>query len=95
MLELHRSGRTVDALRTYRRTRQRLLDEHGLEPSIRLRALEMEILRDNLAPLTDGSSALAPVRFGRLPGPPSGPGGQGRGRFGAGGPGDRPGVTPR
>jgi len=85
MLALHRSGRTVDALRTYRRTRQRLLDEYGLEPSIRLRALEMEILRDNVAPLTDGSSALAPVWLGRRPGH-GGPGGR-RGWSGTGGPG--------
>jgi DNA-binding SARP family transcriptional activator len=98
MLALHRSGRTVDALRTYRHTRQRLLDEYGLEPSIRLRALEMEILRENVAPLTDGSSALAPVWLGRRPGTP-GPGGPGpggrRGWPGTGGPGDRPGVNPR
>jgi DNA-binding SARP family transcriptional activator len=85
MLALHRGGRTVEALRTYRRTRQRLLDEYGLEPSGRLRALEMEILRDNVAPLTDGSSALAPVWFGRRPGFPPGSGGQGLGRSGAGG----------
>jgi ABC-2 type transport system ATP-binding protein len=95
MLALHRSGRTVDALRAYRRTRQRLHDEYGLEPSVRLRTLEMEILRDNVAPLTDGSSALA--RCGGTDGRATRPGRDngGEARSGAGGLGDRPGVNPR
>jgi DNA-binding SARP family transcriptional activator len=71
MLALHRSGRTVDALRTYRRTRQRLLDEFGLEPSLRLRALEMEILRDNMGPPLEGTLALPLTRFTRRPGRPA------------------------
>jgi DNA-binding SARP family transcriptional activator len=72
VLALHRSGRTVDALRAYRRTKQRLLEEFGLEPGLRLRTLELEILRDNVAPLVAGTAAtqsaavrrnLRPVRF--------------------------------
>jgi DNA-binding SARP family transcriptional activator len=71
VLALHRSGRTVDALRVYRRTKQRLLDDFGLEPGLRLRTLELEILRDNVAPLVVGVASpsatvrrsLRPVRY--------------------------------
>jgi DNA-binding SARP family transcriptional activator len=75
VLALHRSGRTVDALRAYRRTKQRLLEEFGLEPGLRLRTLELEILRDNVAPLVTGAPiqsaavrrSLRPVRLVRDP----------------------------
>src|SRR5438094_929377 len=47
MLALYRSGRQADALEAYRRTRGELLDELGLEPSIRLQELERAILQQD------------------------------------------------
>ena len=44
MLALYRSGRQADALEVYRRTRERLVDEFGLEPTAALRGLERTIL---------------------------------------------------
>ncbi|MFK3979616.1 BTAD domain-containing putative transcriptional regulator [Micromonospora sp. NPDC050397] len=45
MLALYRSGRAVDALRTYRVYRERLGDEFGVDPGVELRRLELAILR--------------------------------------------------
>ncbi|HEX5595532.1 MAG TPA: BTAD domain-containing putative transcriptional regulator [Micromonosporaceae bacterium] len=45
MLALYREGHTHDALDTYRRLRQRLSDEFGLDPAPELRRLEVSILR--------------------------------------------------
>jgi predicted ATPase/DNA-binding SARP family transcriptional activator len=45
MLALYRSGRQADALAVYRRTRDVLRDELGLEPGSELRKLETAILR--------------------------------------------------
>ena len=45
MLALYRSGRQADALRAYRRLRERLIDELGIEPSAELEALESSILQ--------------------------------------------------
>ncbi|MFE3460961.1 BTAD domain-containing putative transcriptional regulator [Nocardiopsis aegyptia] len=44
MLALYRSGRKAEALRVYRTSRDRLVEELGLEPGARLRALEKAIL---------------------------------------------------
>jgi DNA-binding SARP family transcriptional activator len=44
MVALYRCGRQVDALRTYRRTREVLVDSLGLEPGRELRDLERAIL---------------------------------------------------
>ena len=44
MLALYRSGRQVEALRSFQKTRTYLADELGLEPSARLRDLERRIL---------------------------------------------------
>lgn len=44
MLALYRSGRQADALDAYRRGRQALRDELGLEPGPALRELEQRIL---------------------------------------------------
>ncbi|WP_410810786.1 AfsR/SARP family transcriptional regulator [Micromonospora sp. 067-2] len=47
MLALHRCGRRIDALHTYRSVARRLREEYGLEPSERLRSLEVALLRDD------------------------------------------------
>ena len=47
---LARSGRTVEALAAYRRYRDRLRDDLGLDPSPALRQLEQEVLRGQLQP---------------------------------------------
>jgi DNA-binding SARP family transcriptional activator len=44
MLALYRAGRQADALEVYRRTRERLVEEFGIEPTAALRALERRIL---------------------------------------------------
>ena len=49
MLALYRSGRQAEALEVYRRTRERLADELGLEPGAELRELEQAILRQDPA----------------------------------------------
>lgn len=58
MLALYRSGRQADALDAYRRGRQALDDELGLEPGPELRALEQRILSQDpaLAPSTPAQS---------------------------------------
>jgi DNA-binding SARP family transcriptional activator len=58
MLALYRSGRQADALEVYRRTRERLVEEFGLEPTAALRDLERTILAqdrslDLVAPADD------------------------------------------
>jgi DNA-binding SARP family transcriptional activator/streptogramin lyase len=45
MLALYRCGRQADALEFYRRTRRRLVEELGIEPSPALQELERAILR--------------------------------------------------
>ena len=45
MLALYRSGRQADALEQYRRTRETLVDELGIEPSEELQELQRAILR--------------------------------------------------
>jgi len=47
MLALHRSGRTAEALATFRDTRRLLVDELGIEPGEELRHLESAILADD------------------------------------------------
>jgi predicted ATPase/DNA-binding SARP family transcriptional activator len=47
MLALYRAGRQVDALRAYRRCRQRLGDEWGIDPSPDLQRLQWQILRQD------------------------------------------------
>jgi class 3 adenylate cyclase len=45
MLALYRGGRQADALEIYRRARERLVDELGIDPSSELQRLEQSILR--------------------------------------------------
>jgi DNA-binding SARP family transcriptional activator len=75
MLVLYRSGRQVDALGVYRRCRETLVDELGLEPSRTLQELEAAILRQDagleLEPAAPPERSilvapLDPVRFDDL-----------------------------
>src|SRR6266545_320772 len=50
MLALHYAGRPGEALETYRRFRQRLADELGLDPPPELQELHLDILRADPAP---------------------------------------------
>jgi len=62
LLALYRSGRQSDALAAYRRFRDLLADELGLEPSPRLKELERRILRH------DRTLDYEPVRAAAAPG---------------------------
>ncbi len=66
MHALYRSGRTSDALATYRELRTLLRDELGLTPSVELRRLEEAILRED--PSLD-EEASEPPSISRLPVP--------------------------
>ena len=59
MLALYRSGRTVDALRSFDRHRRMLAEELGLEPSPELKRLEEQILLHDSRLLRRGRSADA------------------------------------
>jgi DNA-binding SARP family transcriptional activator len=65
MLALYRSGRKVDALRSFQRLRD-VLDEYGLEPSTELNALDNAIALDRpdlqwTAPTQAGESVTSTV----------------------------------
>jgi len=60
MLALYRAGRQADALEVYRRTRETLVEQFGIEPSSLLRELERKILAQD--PTLDAPSAAAPER---------------------------------
>jgi DNA-binding SARP family transcriptional activator len=73
MRALHASGRVADALEVFRRHRELLADELGLDPSARLRELETRILQDDLpAPARTKSDrgAAPPSVRAVLPGRP-------------------------
>src|SRR5436305_1866720 len=59
MLALYRSGRQTDALEVYRRTRELLADELGLEPNRALQQLERAMLLQD--PALEAASAGASV----------------------------------
>jgi tetratricopeptide (TPR) repeat protein len=70
MLALYRSGRKAEALAVYRTTRQMLVEELGLEPSLALQELERAILRADpaLEPVLPTASA-PPDKAGARHGP--------------------------
>lgn len=57
ILGMYRAGRQADALAAYHRCREILLDELGVEPTPRLRALEQAVLRQD--PTLDASAPPA------------------------------------
>lgn len=75
MLALYRCGRCPDALDVFRRLRERLVDELGLEPSLKIQALHRAMLAadpalDHGAVPTEGNlllDGLAPTAPGREP----------------------------
>ena len=81
MLALHRCGRPAEAAQAYRRLRERLADELGLDPSRELQELHAAVLRDDPAlaasPSRDTVTATAepagrgypiPAQVPRVPG---------------------------
>jgi class 3 adenylate cyclase len=63
MLALYRAGRQVEALEAYRRARETLVDELGIDPSPELQRLEQAILRQ------DSELDLEAPQRGRAPTP--------------------------
>nr|CAJ42325.1 SARP family regulator [Streptomyces steffisburgensis] len=70
MIALHRSGRSWNALEAYRRLRDTMIEELGLEPSARLRRLHQAVLAGD--PVLDPSAAADGLDFERqaVTGPP-------------------------
>ena len=63
MLALYRSGRQVEALRAYQKTRTYLADELGLEPSAQLQELERAILNQDPSLLLEPEPQVQTVAF--------------------------------
>lgn len=66
MLAQYRSGRQGDALNTFRRVRERLVDELGIDPGAALQALHQQLL-EGVAPLTDPGHELPAVVSAQQP----------------------------
>jgi DNA-binding SARP family transcriptional activator len=62
MLALYRAGRQAEALDVYRKTRERLVEEFGIEPTAALRELEMAILTQDRSLDLAELSAVEPYR---------------------------------
>lgn len=72
MLALYRSGRQAEALSAYRRVRQQLAAELGLEPGEALRQLERQVLaQDSQLDLAAPAAVAAPARRAAAPPPAS------------------------
>ncbi len=69
MICLYRCGRQAEALAAYRRVRQLLIDEQGLDPGLRLTKLERAILAHD--PRLDGAEFLSGPRATPLPASPA------------------------
>jgi len=70
MICLYRCGRQADALAAYRRIRQLLAEEQGLDPGVRLASLERAILRHD--PALDGAELIwGPLATRSVPSPES------------------------
>jgi len=72
MLALYRSGRQADALELYRRTRETLSDELGIEPGLELQELERRMLQhdpelERPRPAPRPAKEAAPVPLARRP----------------------------
>lgn len=63
MLALNAAGRKPEALRAFRTYEKQLAEETGLEPSAKLRELELGILTDHLEPLPARSQPLVPLEL--------------------------------
>jgi DNA-binding SARP family transcriptional activator len=59
MVALYRSGRQAEALGVYRRLRETLVDELGVEPTPKLRALERDVLDHSPTLMPPGASTAA------------------------------------
>ncbi|MFI6741953.1 BTAD domain-containing putative transcriptional regulator [Nonomuraea sp. NPDC050451] len=69
MLALHRSGRRADALAVYRRLRERISEELGLEPERELQQLHQRILTSDTTPEPQPHAMVSPIPR-QLPAPP-------------------------
>ncbi|KAA9158748.1 AfsR/SARP family transcriptional regulator [Amycolatopsis acidicola] len=64
MKALYRAGRQADALRTFRRARQQLLEDAGVEPSPALTGVQRQILAQDKALLARQDEAPGPLAAG-------------------------------
>ncbi|HEU5416565.1 MAG TPA: BTAD domain-containing putative transcriptional regulator [Streptosporangiaceae bacterium] len=85
MLARYRDGRAAEALAGYRRYREQLADELGLDAGPALQQLELAILRNDPGALTPQPARQAGARPAGAPAGGSGPGDTGPGGTGPGG----------
>ncbi len=84
VVALYRSGRQGDALAAYRRARERMVDDLGLEPSPSLRGLEARVLDQDPSLLAPLPSVAPVVRLTTAASRPDGAGTLAAGAFGGG-----------
>ncbi len=68
MLSLYRAGRQAEALDTYRRAREILSDQLGLEPGVLLQRVHTAVLRGEVPSMDDETSSI--VQIGETAGSP-------------------------